>query len=531
MLIISKDYVLYKINDSIIPYWFPKELMPKGYNTEQPKKSHGIFYVHQFYTKRNLWILSALYDKINKVDDKNLRDKLLWAFTGIQLYATKMNRYTPGGMFSKFRPLIGTLYIASMFGEMNILGLYRNKAILRLSKVMESSPLTEVMVSTQSATHLSNIPENSIDYIFTDPPFGSNLMYSELNFIWEAWLKNYTNNSSEAIINKTQNKDLEDYSRLMEAAFRQYNKILKPNRWITVEFHNSKASVWKSIQKSITNSGFVIAQVSVLDKKYGTFKQIGSSDAVKNDLIINAYKPSIEFTETFLRNAGINLENDFIQMHLEKLPIEPNVERTQQMLYSKLLAQYIQNGFEVRMDASDFYQMLNNYFIERDGYWFNNDQIETYEKRLKLSDNIGKLNINQSVLGISDEKTSIIWLAQFLRKPRTYDEIYIEYSKNLLTSEDKIPELKTILEENFVTEDGKYQLPSIAEKKQKDDLRDKRLTKEFEEIFNQAKSGKKIAEVRKEALLHGLMKLYQNRDVDQIRMIAGKLDARVIESD
>ena len=40
------------------------------------------------------------------------------------------------------------------------------------------------------------IRDACVDYIFTDPPFGNNLMYSELNFLWEAWLKVFTNNQN-----------------------------------------------------------------------------------------------------------------------------------------------------------------------------------------------------------------------------------------------------------------------------------------------------------------------------------------------
>ena len=96
------------------------------------------------------------------------------------------------------------------------------------------------IISVNSTTDLSNIINNSIDYIFTDPPFGDNLMYSELNFIWEAWLKVTTNNKSEAIINKVQNKNLVEYQELMTKCFEEYYRVLKPNRWMTVEFHNSK---------------------------------------------------------------------------------------------------------------------------------------------------------------------------------------------------------------------------------------------------------------------------------------------------
>jgi hypothetical protein len=225
------------------------------------------------------------------------------------------------------------------------------------------------------------------------------------------------------------------------------------------------------------------------------------------------------------------MEKDFIDMHLNKLPIAPNFERTQQMLYSKILAQYIQNGFEVRMDASEFYELLMNNFGERDSYWFTEDQLVEYEKNLKLIDKLAGEDLAQMILGISDEKSAIIWLAQFLQVPKTYDEIFIEFSKKLLTSEDKIPELKSILEENFATESGKYRLPSDLERKEKEEVRDKRLMKEFNQILQETRTKRKIIEVRKEALLHGLMKLYQDKDEERIRLLGEKLDQKIIDSD
>ena len=76
---------------------------------------------------------------------------------------------------------------------------------------MNPKELHRVCNQVQSATDLSNIKSESIDYIFTDPPFGHNLMYSELNFIHEDWLKLYTDNKEEAIENASQDKDVTDY--------------------------------------------------------------------------------------------------------------------------------------------------------------------------------------------------------------------------------------------------------------------------------------------------------------------------------
>jgi len=98
------------------------------------------------------------------------------------------------------------------------------------------------LISTQSAA-AETLPVNCIDYIFVDPPFGDNLMYSELNYFTDMWLRVYENNTDEAIINKAQNKALMEYQALMEKCFANMYRVLKPNRWITIEFHNSQNAV------------------------------------------------------------------------------------------------------------------------------------------------------------------------------------------------------------------------------------------------------------------------------------------------
>lgn len=114
---------------------------------------------------------------------------------------------------------------------------------------------------------MRNIPENSIDYLFTDPPFGDNLNYSELSFIWETWLKLRTNTKTEAIVNDIQGNGIVEYQTLMTRCFCEFYRILKPNRWMTVEFHNSKNAVWNAIQESLLRAGFIIADVRTLDKQ------------------------------------------------------------------------------------------------------------------------------------------------------------------------------------------------------------------------------------------------------------------------
>ena len=490
----------------------------------------GIEYTHQFYYKRTLFLLSLLFEKIKRYDD----NYLIFYFTSLLTRMFKSNRFMPHTNGSGVvGPLSGTLYLSQLQVERNPLGYIKSKLKDHVN-VKSNFKDSNYICSTQSSTDLSNIPNNSIDYIFIDPPFGDNLMYSELNFSFESWLKVFTNNQSEAIINKHQNKYLSEYSTLMFASFKELFRILKPNHWITVEFHNSRSDVWKSIQNSLIQSGFMIAQVSILDKKKGTTKQLSYSGTVRNDLLISAYKPSQSFTKNFIKSAGLNLELDFLNIHLEKLPISKNIERTKEMLYSRLLAQYIQNGFEVKLNANDFYTLLKNNFVERDGFWFLSAQTEILDKNLKFEKSIEGMDINQSTLDIHDEKSAIAWLSRFLKTPKTYDEIYINFSKLSLTSVDNIPELKDILAENFVLMDGKYTIPSDFEKNKKETLRNKKLSKEFDELIQkiQNKTKKsKIKDVRIESLRYGLFKLYEEKNVDLIKLIGDNIDINILDSD
>ncbi|MEI2422354.1 hypothetical protein V6O07_18890, partial [Arthrospira platensis SPKY2] len=70
-------------------------------------------------------------------------------------------------------------------------------------------------ITTQSTTALSQIPDDVVDYIFVDPPFGNNLHYSELNFFWESWLQIHTHREPEAVMDKGRNRTLFDYQGLM----------------------------------------------------------------------------------------------------------------------------------------------------------------------------------------------------------------------------------------------------------------------------------------------------------------------------
>jgi len=526
----DKD-LLKKIDTLAIPYWFPTDRMPEGDESRRNDRS-GITHIHHFYSKANLWTMAAFWHLFQN-SSKEIKNRIILAHSASNFYLSRMRRFRPdkkgGG------PLAGTLYVSSLTTPPNvILTVERNLNYLTDGLREISKTPNMAVISTQSSTDMP-ISDNCIDYIFTDPPFGDNIMYSELNFIWEAWLKVFTNNKPEAIMNNVQLKGLNEYKKLMTSCFKEMYRILKPNRWITVVFHNSKASVWNAIRDAMTRAGFVIAQVTVLDKKQGSFKQVTSAGAVKNDLVINAYKPKKEFEEHFLRLAGEGLEKDFVQEHLDHLPVEINIERTEQMLYSKMLAHYFHHGYDIRMNARQFYGMLRDHFKLIDGFWFNDDQVLGYEewKKAQGLDKIREIKSGEQILFVTDEKSLLVWLYQFLETPQTFGDVFNASRKITAGIEDEIPEVKELLEKNFIVEKGSYRRPRTREEEEKIEAQRQRdLLRSFDQVINAARiSTKKIKGVRKEAIILGFDQANQEKRYQDILDVAKRLDPKIIEND
>jgi 16S rRNA G966 N2-methylase RsmD len=266
------------------------------------------------------------------------------------------------------------MYIPSITRENNILQQLENKYFYRLLPILKRNIRRETIISTNCSTFCSDVISNNMDYIFIDPPFGANLMYSELNFIWEAWLRIITNNKTEAIINKTHLKALSEYQMLMQASFTEFYRVLKPGHWMTVEFHNSQNAIWNAIQEALQQARFVIADVRVLDKQQGTFKQVTSTAAVKQDLIISAYKPNDNLEERFKLKAGTEEGVwEFVRYHLDKLPVvnlfkgalAVNAERQAFLLFDRMVAFHVQRGVMVPISAAEFYAGWRSAFTPR----------------------------------------------------------------------------------------------------------------------------------------------------------------------
>jgi len=532
--------LLRRIEETDIPYPFPTDRMPEG-DESRRNDDIGITHVHHFYTRRNLWTLAAIWQQVEKVTPP-LQNALRLLFTGLLINLSRLNRYRPFVSFP-YNPLSGTLYIASQVSEANPFIAWQNY-IQRLRRAFQTiSRLSgeDKAISTTSATNLSGVRDQTVDYIFIDPPFGSNLMYSELNFLWEAWLGVFTHNGPEAVVNKTQGKGLPEYQALMEACFRQFYRVLKPGRWMTVEFHNSQNRVWNAIQEALQRAGFVIADVRTLDKQQGTFKQVTTTGAVKQDLIISAYKPNERLEERVreLSRPGLASSESvwaFVDYHLNQLPVpelidgklEVLAERQDYLLYDRMVAFHVQRGIPVPIGAAEFYAGLRERYSERDGMFFLPLQAAEYDRRRLRAEAVVQLP-----LIVTDERSAIRWLrAQLQEQPRTLGELQPLFMREAQRAwaENETPlELRQLLEENFLEdEEGRWYVPDPNRARDLEEMREKLLLREFRRYASERGPLKVF---RKEAVMAGFRRAWREKDYETIVRVADRLPLRVLEED
>ena len=157
--------------------------------------------VADFYTDRNHTVLGTIYREIQS-SDPELICPLVFSLTAIVLSSSRMYKCRPdrnGGT------LMGSLYFPSLFQEMNAINAFDGKVqeILRLNERNRGfQPEYYPLVRLGSAAELKAIPDNTVDYVFTDPPFGSNIYYSEAEVLWDAWLGRRMDREKEAVAHR-----------------------------------------------------------------------------------------------------------------------------------------------------------------------------------------------------------------------------------------------------------------------------------------------------------------------------------------
>jgi len=581
LVTIAPDACEHQMHEDLqIPYWFPTDSLIRGERFLQKDclESYGITDVHHFYLPRQLAVYARMWAKANDVPLWRERQSLLFFVQSNGLGLTVLNRYQPtqfgketgGSQVNRY--FTGTLYVPSMVSEVTPKYAYSNKLrrLVKAFALIRKQHASSAIVSTQSATDLSNIPDDSIDYIFVDPPFGRNLQYSELNQIWESWLRVRTNRDDEAIMDSSRRRETMEYAGLMRRAFQEGYRTLKPGKWMTIEFHNSSNIVWHAIQEALFASGFIVADVRALNKGQETYKQ-SRQGLMTQDLVISAYKPTAtqESARTLRSVSDVDVWR-FTREHLQRVPqpklrdglLEPVVERQPRVLFDRMVAFFVQRQISVPLSAMEFYSGLTQRFPLRDDMVFLEEQAAQYDKERYVAG-----EIKQFEMFVEDEASAIEWLRQQLsKKPQKASDIQPTFMRetNGWAKHEKPLELEALLLENFIQYDGRGPVPSqihsylstnyrefrglekdatelrgaamgrwyVPDPNRRIDLeklREKELLAEFQLYRNS--SDRRLKVFRTEAVRAGFKAAYEGQDYNTIVSVAAKLPEDVLQDD
>ncbi|CQR72613.1 DNA methylase [Sporomusa ovata DSM 2662] len=565
--------LLEKIANLSYPNEVPTIEIPPMHMTHERARMdrQGITHIHHFFQPRAAHALGALWRKARSFSDIRIRHMLLFFVEQSIWGFSILNRYRLRAYSHVNQYLTGVYYVPSQIAEpsprYNLEGKLHRLSGAFSKNVFHSQ---NSLVNTDAAAQLT-LPDNCIDYIFTDPPFGENIYYADLNFLVESWHRVVTNAEPEAIIDKFKKKGLSEYQKLMQSCFQVYYKVLKPGRWMTVVFHNSRNAVWNAIQEAMQAAGFVVADVRTLDKQQGSYRQL-TSTAVKQDLVISAYKPNGGLEGRFKLVAGTEEGVwDFVRTHLKQLPVfvakdgraEVIAERQKYMLFDRMVAFHVQRGVMVPLSGvSEFHAGLEQRFSERDGMYFLPEQVAEYDKKRMTVKELMQLE-----LFVSDEASAIQWLKeQMIRKPQTFQELHPQFLKEIggWQKHETPLELSELLHQNLLFYDGEGEVPSqihsylssnFKEMRNlsKDDaclrakakdrwyapdpnkasdlekLRERSLLKEFAgyKIYSQ----RRLRVFRLEAVRIGFKKAWQERDYDTIISVAQKIPENILHED
>lgn len=322
-----------------IPFWYPDIPFPEKFYKDRFSYK-GISKVSDMYTKRNLYALAMLLDTIRSLESE-YEDLLILAFTNTVLHASKLKG-------ENVRPLgVNNYWIPDDYIEENVWFRFeeRFKNILRGKKELLKRVSTKEELGSYEVIHGSalNINYNeSIDYVFTDPPYGDAIQYSELSYVWNSWIGETYSTKEEIIINPAQNKDNDDFNNLLFKAISNIYKSLKNERYFTLCFQNKSFSIWKDVIDYCKKIGFTLVDISIFDTFGSPYNKHWAKFSPKTDIYVTFIKTSRDNSENYFIK-DICLEN--IIKEILDFMCENNIELDSVKIYDITVSLIIWNLF------------------------------------------------------------------------------------------------------------------------------------------------------------------------------------------
>ena len=279
---------LQQIEERGIPYWYPQTRFYYQDGTPFKEGTHleGIDSVPSLFTKRNLTALSLLLHEIETLPDGITKDLMKLAFSSSLAQVSRLViviERTKAGELKKKRQAGGWVrprfWIPDKHFELNVWDNFENRYQAVLKGKEESNKdipfylqakdiddlidgKANILLMNESAlSALRKLPDNCVDYVFTDPPYGGAIQYLELSTLWASWLRFDMPYGDELTINPAQKKSFDYYHQLLTTIFHEVHRVLKTGRWVTITFHSTEVKVYNSIIRAVSYAGFDLENI------------------------------------------------------------------------------------------------------------------------------------------------------------------------------------------------------------------------------------------------------------------------------
>jgi len=279
-----------------------KEWYPKGVKLPS-NADRG--YVEDLFGRAQLISLAHLRSAIMKVPNQQTRELLLFAFSGILARASITYgidpRHAGGGDSGIFR--VYRYWVPPKPDYRDVWELFSIRArLVARGKDQGNKVFGDFVregetfnVYCDSAENLLKyVEKNTVDYIYTDPPYGAHIAYLDLSTMWHAWLGmevTHEMRAGEAIEGGEQQFDEKHYLGVLQKSFEQMFYALKDEAWLSLVFHHKETNLWYSIRDMLRYIGFTYVNTVAQPLAKQTFHKIKNPLRVLGEsLIVNFQK-------------------------------------------------------------------------------------------------------------------------------------------------------------------------------------------------------------------------------------------------
>jgi len=359
--VLNKAVEVFKKLDKEKKIFYPKDEILKFV------KRNGKSKLNEFFTDRALVILGSIIKDIDAVKDENTKKLILLCFTSMLPNVSKMIPGNEDSVNGKSGWVISKLWAPKVHTEKNILISFKHrfhKIKKGKEEVKDSFDPRNAQILNIDATNLKAVKTGSVDYIFTDPPYGDSIAYFGLSMFWNGWLRNKVDYEGEIIYDPYRNKKYEDYSSRMRKVYAELFRVLKDGKYLSFTFHNRNLNIWKAVMDAVTGGGFHLVNVVYQEQAVASGTQgLNRNNTLRGDFVYN-----------FQKNTKIKAIDKIFDNKDSKKEI---VKKVQSWIQKN-------DGF---MTSDSLYERLIPFIVEKNLYTDIDGEVMNIENLLKQSFN------------------------------------------------------------------------------------------------------------------------------------------------